>query len=169
MQEVYWIVSGFIGLLFGVVGGYITYRLERKRDDIKWAREKEQLEATWKHDKEQMELVWQQKLQELEIQFHRDEQIQLRQKLLNGTDNLHPVIEQLLKNRSILERNDADIMSLIGFLKESPQFDGGLMKEFEEFLKSTNQSSPSETLSSKASEPSASNENQNNESNNDAN
>ena len=99
-----WLVTGFIGLLFGVIGGYVTYRQERKRDDIKWAREKEQLELSWKHDKEQMELSWQQKLQELEIQFIRDDQNKLRQELLRGIDNPRATIEQYIENQAVILR-----------------------------------------------------------------
>jgi hypothetical protein len=71
-----WIVSGLIGLLFGLVGGYFTYKLEQKRDDIKWQREKHQLK-----------LEWQQKLQELEIKFLREDRVRLREELLRGVDN----------------------------------------------------------------------------------
>ncbi len=106
-----WLVTGFIGLFFGVIGGYLTYRLERKRDDIRWAREKEQLELSWKHDKEQMELIWQQKLQELEIHFLRDEQNRLRQDILKGIDNPRATIEQYIHNReSVLRQTNVEII-----------------------------------------------------------
>jgi hypothetical protein len=77
-----WIVSGLIGLLFGVIGGYVTYRLERNRDDVRWERERANLEQQFKHDREQMELVWQQKLQELQIQFMREDQKKLRDDIM---------------------------------------------------------------------------------------
>ena len=71
-----WIGSGLIGLLFGSIGGYITYRLQRNRDDLLWEREKAKLEMSW-----------QQKLHELEIQFMRQEQNQLREHIMKGVDN----------------------------------------------------------------------------------
>jgi hypothetical protein len=40
------IVSGFIGLVFGVIGGYATYRFQRHRDELQWEHEKEKLEMT---------------------------------------------------------------------------------------------------------------------------
>lgn len=82
-----WIVTGFIGLVFGIIGGYATYRYDRKRDELQWEREIAKLAQQWKHEQEQMEIVWQQKLQELEIQFIREEQSRLRGELLRGIDN----------------------------------------------------------------------------------
>ena len=38
-----WIVAGLIGFVFGAVSALLTYRLERRRDDLKWQRELEKL------------------------------------------------------------------------------------------------------------------------------
>jgi len=71
-----WIGSGFIGLLFGIIGGYVTHRFQRNRDNLLWEREKTKLEMTW-----------QQKIHELEIQFLRQEQKQLREHIIKGVDD----------------------------------------------------------------------------------
>ena len=68
-----WIVSGLVGLTFGVVGAWVTYRLNRKRDDLNWQRE-------------QRELLKQ----------------QLRKELLKGVDNPVEAIWTLRKARDAL-------------------------------------------------------------------
>lgn len=59
-----WIVAGFIGVVFGFSSAYFTYRLERRRDDLKWQRELEKLRMEFElkarqwqkeHDKERTE------------------------------------------------------------------------------------------------------------------
>lgn len=99
-----WVVTGLIGLIFGVIGGYVTYRFDRKRDDLLWERERAKLEQQWKHEREQMELVWQQKLQELQIQFLRDEQTRLRGEILKGIDNPFEEIRILTQSLEVVKR-----------------------------------------------------------------
>ncbi len=85
-----WIVSGLVGLTFGIIGGYATYRFQRIRDDIQWDREKAKLEQEWKHEVEKMETGWKQKLQELELQFVRQDQQRLRDMIQGGSEG--PVV-----------------------------------------------------------------------------
>ncbi len=61
-----WMVSGFIGLIFGLVTAWVTHRYQRKRDDIAWEREKEKLQEQFEHEKRLLELQFQQRLKELE-------------------------------------------------------------------------------------------------------
>jgi hypothetical protein len=63
-----WIVSGFIGLAFGIISAWVTYRYGRKRDDIAWQREKEKLQRQFEHEKVVLQGQYQQRLDELERQ-----------------------------------------------------------------------------------------------------
>ncbi len=75
-----YIVSGVVGLLFGgIIGGFITYRFDRKRDDLRWERDKQQLEKQWKHEKEL-------RLKELETQYKEEKANNLRKQLLIGVE-----------------------------------------------------------------------------------
>ena len=93
-----WIISGFIGLLFGILGGYATYRFEKKRDDLRWERKKLQ-----------MEMMWQQKLKELEIVFLKDERDRLRDELTRGVDNPIATITQLQKWDLYMNRKESEV------------------------------------------------------------
>ncbi|RME60109.1 hypothetical protein D6779_02780 [Candidatus Parcubacteria bacterium] len=57
-----WLVSGFVGFIFGIGSSWVTYRYERKRDDIAWEREKEKLKQQFQHEKEVLEAEFSQKL-----------------------------------------------------------------------------------------------------------
>lgn len=103
-QVINWIVSGAIGLLFGIIGGYITYKFERKRDDIQWEREKLKLEQQWKQEREQSEIIWQHKLKELELESERHKQElpyqELYQKRVEGITNIYNQLVDLEKSIS---------------------------------------------------------------------
>jgi len=90
-----WIVSGLIGLVFGVISAWIAYRYERKRDDIAWQREKEKLQQQHRHDQELLEIQFEQKIKELEQQLTREQTSQLRERLIQGIDNPQKTIETL--------------------------------------------------------------------------
>jgi hypothetical protein len=103
-QIINWIVSGAIGLLFGVIGGYITYKFERKRDDIQWEREKLKLEQQWKQEREHSEITWQRKLEELELESERHRQElpyqELYQKRVEGITSIYNQLVDLEKSIS---------------------------------------------------------------------
>ena len=81
-----WIISGLIGLIFGIAGAWATHRLDRKRDDITWEREKQKLEDNWQHEKELLEIQFKQKLAEIESQRLYEEKKKIREELLKGLD-----------------------------------------------------------------------------------
>lgn len=114
-----WIVTGIIGLVFGIIGGYVTYRLERKRDDLQWERERLKLELQWKHDREQMELVWKQKVQELELQFVRQDQTRLRDEILMGLNNPSRQIQVILdatRDMTVLRREMVELLMCLSYM-----------------------------------------------------
>lgn len=98
-----WIVSGFIGLVFGIIGSWVTYRRDRNRDDIAWQREKQRFQEDWRHQKELSEIQFEQKLKELELQFKREENERLRSTLLRGVDNPIETIDTLQRARVRLQ------------------------------------------------------------------
>lgn len=92
-----WIISGLIGLLFGLIGGWVTYRFDRNRDDIAWQREKQKIQDDWRHQKELLEVQFGQRLKELELQLKREENERLREALLKGVDNPIETIDTLTR------------------------------------------------------------------------
>jgi len=98
-----WIISGFIGLLFGIIGGWATYRFDRKRDDIAWEREKQRIQDEWQHQRELLEVQFNQKLAELETQLRREENERLRSTLLRGVDNPAEAIDRAMRARTLLQ------------------------------------------------------------------
>ncbi len=90
-----WIGSGFIGLIFGVVGAWVAYRYERKRDDISWEREKEKLQQQFTHDRDILELQFQQRIIELEKQLSEQQRSQIREDLTKGLDKPEETINNL--------------------------------------------------------------------------
>jgi hypothetical protein len=83
-----WLVSGFIGLIFGVGGAWVAHRYQRQRDDIAWKREKEKLRKQFEHDKKMLQLGFEQKLREVEQQ-------RIRENLLRGVESPDRTIEEL--------------------------------------------------------------------------
>ncbi len=111
-----WIISGFIGLVFGVIGGWVTYRGNRHRDDIAWQREKQKFQENWQHQKELLEIQFEQRLKELELQLKREENERLRSTLLKGVDNPTETIVTLQRARVSLQlesRSEDDSLKLI--------------------------------------------------------
>lgn len=96
---IHWVTSGFIGLVFGIIGGWVTYRRDRTRDDIAWQREKQRFQEDWQHQKELLEIQFEQRLKELELQFSREENERLRSTLLQGVDNPIATIDNLQRAR----------------------------------------------------------------------
>jgi len=68
-----WIISGLIGLLFGIISAWVTHRYERKRDDISWEHEKVKLGQQFQQEKELMELQFRQKLSDYESGISQQE------------------------------------------------------------------------------------------------
>jgi SOS-response transcriptional repressor LexA len=96
-----WIVSGVIGLICGIGGGYVTYRLDRRRDDLQWQRERLKLEEQWKHEREQREAIWRLKLRELEMQYEQEQRENLRRELTKGLDDPSHAVRAALEGDSI--------------------------------------------------------------------
>ncbi len=141
-----WIVSGAIGLIFGLVGGYVTYRYDRRRDDVNWQREKIKLEELYKHEKnqsdlvwrreivklneqnrrekenlkEQLEMIWQQKIEEFKIQDKHEKNIILRQELTRGLENP----KEAIRNASYLRELEVYKNIRAGVPQPIPEFDG---------------------------------------------
>lgn len=67
-----WLVSGIIGLLFGVALAYATYRLQRVRDEIAWEREKVKMTTEWEHEREKIEAERRYEREHLEAQRKQD-------------------------------------------------------------------------------------------------
>ena len=118
-----WIVSGFIGFVFGMISAWISYRYERKRDDIAWQREREKLQEQHRHDLELLEKQFQQKMIELEQQLARERTSQLRNRLTQGIDNAQETIENLQRSRSYVRGGM--------LLRVTPEFLRSIAAEFE--------------------------------------
>lgn len=97
-----WMISGLIGLCFGIIGAYVAHKLAKTRDDLQWEHEKLKLEQQFKHDREQMEVVWQQKLEELKLQQTREDLARLRNDLYRGVDNPIPAIQSYTRTSNTL-------------------------------------------------------------------
>jgi len=94
-----WVVSGFIGLVFGVVSAWVTHRYQKERDSITWEREKEKLREQFEHEKILLELQFQQRLKELEQQSVQQQSGRVREEILKGVDNPDKAIEELQRAR----------------------------------------------------------------------
>ena len=95
-----WIVSGFIGLCFGIISAWVTYRYERKRDDIAWEREKERLQQQFEHERKLVALEFQQKLEELTQEKLQEQNSQIRSDILKGVENSAKTLEELERTRA---------------------------------------------------------------------
>lgn len=98
-----WTISGFIGLVFGVIGGWVTYQRDRHRDDIAWQREKQKVQEDWQHQKELLEIQFEQRLKEHELQVAREENERLRSTLLQGIENPLETLDTLQRTRAKLQ------------------------------------------------------------------
>jgi hypothetical protein len=96
-----WVGSNLIGFLFGVAATWITFRFERKRDDIAWKREKEKLYIQFLHEKEILIAEFEQKTKELEEQLRQRQSERIQNNILKGVDDPIKAIKDLenLKDR----------------------------------------------------------------------
>jgi hypothetical protein len=124
-----WLVSGFIGALFGAIGAWVVYRFERKRDDIAWARDRKKQLDEFMHDKELLETQYQQRLKELQVQTQREESAKLRQDLLRGVDSPREAIAII--HNSIKGFTDGHFLGL----HESQSKEMDLISEIERMLR----------------------------------
>lgn len=130
-----WTVPAFIGLVFGIIGGYVTHRFQRSRDDANWEREKFKLEQQWHQEKERMKIQWEQKLQELQIQFLRDDNNRLRSELAKGIDDpktISRIMEVRHRMENQFEFSMAQFMACVSFLQSASSTVP--VKEFDQFL-----------------------------------
>jgi len=97
-----WIVSGAISLIFGLIGGWVAYRLERKRDDIAWERKQEELTRQFQHDKQLLEAQFEQKFRESEQRRLEQQEAERRAVLLKGLDNPPVLIKTIEHTRGML-------------------------------------------------------------------
>ena len=114
-----WMISGFIGLLFGIIGGWVKYRFDRQADDLKWhrevERERQRLESEWRHDfnilQTQLDQQFQQRMKELEIGYDREDKERLRNELLKDIDRATQAINELsaIKHMKVEERLEREI------------------------------------------------------------
>src|SRR5262245_50339060 len=98
------VIPAVIGLIFGVIGGYMTHRFQRLRDDIQWEREKLKLEQQWQYEREKLNLLWQQKVQEMELQYLKEERNNLRSELAKGVNDPQ-ILTQLVNTNHMLHRD----------------------------------------------------------------
>ena len=107
-----WLISGFIGLLFGVVGTLVTYKLNRRKDDIAWEREREKIKHQWQHD-----------IELLERQLQEKREDENKADLTKGVDNAIDTIKNLIHTQEII-RNQKDLgsgLALTHFKKWYPK------------------------------------------------
>jgi hypothetical protein len=93
------IASSFIGFLFGIASIWITYRYQRKRDNIEWEREKLKIEKQFEQEKVLLEKQFEQRLEEKEQQLAEQHNLRLREQLLEGLDNPDRTIRDLQQSQ----------------------------------------------------------------------
>lgn len=86
-----WLISGSIGLVFGLFSAWVAYRFQRRRDDIAWAREKLKLQEQFAHEKELLERQFQDRAEKLK-------ESELRESLTRGVDNAEKEIKALVSS-----------------------------------------------------------------------
>ena len=112
-----WIVSGFIGLAFGLIGSWVSYRYDRKRDNIAWEREKEKINEQWKHEISIMERQFQERLAEIE----KEDRNKVVADMLRGIDNPQKTIQAIQASKLRLERKTGTSIDEIETLLENLQ------------------------------------------------
>jgi hypothetical protein len=100
-----WVISGFIGLLFGIIGAWATHRFQKERDSIAWESEKEKLREQFEYEKRLIEVQFEQRLIEYVRQSEQQQRQRIREEILKGVDNPQETLDVLLKG----EREIADI------------------------------------------------------------
>ena len=154
-----WIISGFIGLIFGGIGAWYTHRLQLKREKLSWQREieklqvekekeKERLQETFEQEKILLTLQFQQKSYELEQQIALQQSSQIRAEILKGTDNPAEVISRFENYKRLisnLKPSDLTVRAMDSFLdKETISIfvgflEDGLHRDLEALRKSINE------------------------------
>jgi len=94
-----WVISGFIGLVFGIISAWITHRYQKERDSIAWEREKEKLRQQFEHELKMLEVQFQQRLVESEQQAAQKQVSRVRDEILKGVDNPNKSLNELLLAR----------------------------------------------------------------------
>jgi hypothetical protein len=126
-----WVVAGLIGAVFGACGAWVTYRLERRRDNIAWERDRKKQLDSFAHESKLLEKGFQQRLTEIEMQFRREDVMKTRQDLLKGIENpleavqvLHNAVSEFTGRRSMgLSDSQSKEMELLqGIEKRLAQF-----------------------------------------------
>lgn len=124
-----WVITGLLGVLFGTASGWVTYRYQRRQDDIRWEREKEHRREDWQREQEKMKQQWEQEQQKLRqqwehekdlraLQFDEQERARLREELIRGTDDPLKVIEELGRARMELRAAVSDEEHLYSRLRD---------------------------------------------------
>jgi len=103
-----WLATGFIGLFFGIIGAWVAYRYERKRDDIAWEREKEKLRQQFEHEKESLASQYQQKLEEMNQHVLQERELQIRNTLLRGVENPAATLANMERSQKEFEPQRAE-------------------------------------------------------------
>lgn len=154
-----WIISGFIGLIFGGIGAWYTHRLQLKREKLSWQREIEKLQVEKEKEKERLQerfeqekillkLQFQQKSYELEQQIALQQSSQIRAEILKGTDNPAEVISRFENYKRLisnLKPSDLTVRAMDSFLdKETISIfvgflEDGLHRDLEALRKSINE------------------------------
>lgn len=92
-----WIISGLIGLIFGVIGTALKYRFDRQRDDFAWERKLEEMRRQWEHESE----VHLKRLIQEQQEKERD---QIRADLTGGLDTItKATAERIVIHRELLK------------------------------------------------------------------
>ena len=108
-----WIISGFIGLIFGIISAWLTHRYEKKRDEVAWEHEKEKLNQQFKQEKELVAIQFRQHIIELERQLSEQKSIAIRSSLTKGLENPEKEIQTI-------ERSNVRISSGVIRLAHDP-------------------------------------------------
>jgi len=132
-----WLMSGFVGLVFGIIGAWVTHRLNRVRDDIAWEREKTRLQQQWQHERESLEAQFQQRLKELELQFRREDVEHLKEYILRGIDDPTVIVKALQKANEqfragqlrLVTEGEGDTLTVV-FSKENTKAIGEMIGHF---------------------------------------
>lgn len=81
------LITGLIGMFFGIISSYFSYRNERKRDELKWQHEKEMMKTQQQFAKEQSAIEWAHKFDEIEVKNYHEQISKLRRELINDIGN----------------------------------------------------------------------------------
>ena len=103
------ILSGVIGTAFGLITAWVTYRFQRRRDNISWIRENKKLQQQFNHERDLLDANFQQRIKELE----QKERERFRDELTKGLENPAFYIQQLLETSYMLKKRHFDTIQEI--------------------------------------------------------